>query len=76
MSLNSVQSFVVDDTCNGPPIKNGLNIKQCVLAPAVPYLYLFTVRYSFIVCFFHFRGVKINLSDFFVLTRYFLLFSS
>ena len=37
MFLNSVQSFVIVN-CNGPTIENGLN--KCVLAPAVPYLYL------------------------------------
>ena len=44
ISLSSVQSFVLDN-CNGLPIENDL-IKQCVLAPAVPYLYNTDSDYS------------------------------
>ena len=41
MSRNSVQSFVIEN-CNRSTIENGLN-NVCLIAPAVPYLYLYHV---------------------------------
>ena len=43
MSLNSVQSFVIDN-CNGPTIENGLTMCACTRSPVPLHLRLVGIQ--------------------------------